>query len=57
MLGLNVFTEDGTYLGQVDIEGDLTRVTLRLITEEAVYAVETDELGVEQVVVFRIERS
>jgi hypothetical protein len=57
MLGLNVFTEDGTYLGQVDIEGDLTRLTLRLITEEAVYAVETDELGVEQVVVFRIERS
>jgi hypothetical protein len=57
MLGLDVFTEDGTYLGQVDIEGDLTRLTLRLITEEAVYAVETDELGVEQVVVFRIERS
>jgi hypothetical protein len=57
MLGLDVFTEDGTYLGQVDIEGDLTRLTLRLSTEEAVYAVETDELGVEQVVVFRIERS
>jgi hypothetical protein len=57
LMGLDVFREDGIYLGQVSVAGELTRLSLRLITHEFIYAVETDDLGVPKLVVFRVDRT
>ena len=55
-LGLDVFAESGTYLGQADMTGNLGRLSIALITDEILYAVESDDLGVQTLVLFAIER-
>lgn len=55
-MGLDVFQPDGQYLGQVDTPVNLRRLTIRLITHDRIYATETDDLGVQRVLILRIER-
>jgi hypothetical protein len=52
----DVFDVQGFYLGQVDTSAELSWYGLRLITADRLYAVEADELGVQSVVILRIER-
>jgi len=55
-MAFDVFDADGRYLGQIDTDVDLPRLRSWLVTHDAIYAVDTDELGVNYVVVLRIER-
>jgi hypothetical protein len=50
----DVFAPEGDYLGAVTLP---TNVAVHLILEEAVYAVARDELGVQSVMRYRIERN
>jgi hypothetical protein len=53
---LDVFGSDGIYLGPVEFPGDMSRFRVSHITEDRIYGIETDDLGVATVMVLRIER-
>lgn len=55
-VGLDVFDPTGAYLGQVDAPADLAGLSIRLITEDRIYAVAKDDFDVQYVVYLRIER-
>jgi len=50
----DIFAAEGDYLGAVTLPGD---IRVHLILEDAVYGVARDELGVQSVVRYRIERN
>jgi len=54
--GFDVFDRDGRYLGQPEGPGGLFGMSVRWISEDHVYAVDTDELGVDYVVRLAILR-
>lgn len=50
----DIFASEGDYLGAVTLPGD---IRVRVIVEDAVYGIARDELGVQSVVRYRIERN
>jgi hypothetical protein len=55
-MGLDVFTPDGIYLGEVAVPDDFGRMLIHHITPEHMYAVARDELDVPYVVRLAIQR-
>ena len=54
LVGFDVFAPDGRYLGQPTVPADLGRMRIQVIAENSLYAIDTDDLGVEYVVRFEI---
>ena len=54
LVGFDVFAPGGQYLGQPTVPADLGRMRLQVITENSLYAIDTDDLGAEYVVRFDI---
>ncbi|MDE2793288.1 MAG: 6-bladed beta-propeller [Gemmatimonadota bacterium] len=54
LIGFDVFAPDGRFLGQPTVSVDLGRMRVQVITENSLYAIDTDDLGVEYVVRFDI---
>ena len=54
--GFDVFDRGGRYLGQPEVPGGLFGMSVRWIFEDYVYAVDTDELGLDYVVRLAILR-
>lgn len=54
LIGFDVFAPDGRFLGQPTVSVDLGRMRVQVITENSLYAIDTDDLGVEYVVRFGI---
>lgn len=55
-IAFDVFEADGTYLGRVDAPADLSLYPTPIFEGERVWAVTRDDLGVQRVVRFRVER-
>lgn len=49
-VGFDVFAADGQYLGQPTTPRSLTDMDIQVITANSIYAIDTDDLGVEHVV-------
>ena len=50
VVGFDVFGPGGQYLGQPTTLGDVTDMDVQIITANSIYAIETDDLGVDYVV-------
>ena len=57
VVGFDVFDEEGRYLGQPEVPAGLAGMSVRLITGDRMYVIDTDELGVDYVVRLEIVRS
>jgi len=55
-IGFDVFGDDGRYLGQPEMLADLSGLRIQAITHDAIYAIDTDNLGVTYVVRMDIRR-
>ena len=56
IIGFDVFDGEGRYLGQPEIPGGLADMSVRLITADRMYVIDSDELGVDYVVRLEIVR-
>ena len=57
VVGFDVFDEEGRYLGQPEVPAGLVSMSVRLITGDGMYVIDTDELGVDYAVRLEILRS
>ena len=53
----DVFDGEGRYLGQPEVPARLVSMSVQLITEDRMYVIDSDELGVDYVVRLDILRS
>lgn len=54
--GFDVFDREGRYLGQPEVPAGLANMSVRLITADRMYLIDSDELGVDYVVRLEIMR-
>lgn len=55
-VGFDVFAADGRYLGRPETVLDVADLRIALVTPDRIYAVARDEMDVQSVVIFRIEK-
>ena len=56
-VGFEVFAADGRLLGRPNTKAELARIRIVSITATSIYGIDTDELGVNQVVRLEIQHS
>lgn len=54
LVGFDVFAPDGRYLGQPLVPPSLGTMEIQVITENGIYAIDTDDDGIEYVVRFDV---